>query len=58
MMRKNGTPASNLGGAAFQALVEAHCREDPSKPKKEDRINFRTDFGFYDRCAQRYECTQ
>ncbi|HWO17601.1 MAG TPA: hypothetical protein VNO30_02455 [Kofleriaceae bacterium] len=58
MMRKNETPASNLGGAAFQALVEAHCREDPSKSKKEDRINFRTDFGFYDRCTQRYDCTQ
>jgi hypothetical protein len=51
-------PASNLGGAAFQALVEAHCRKDPSKPRKEDRILFDTDFRFYDRCTHRYQCIQ
>jgi hypothetical protein len=58
MMQRNETPASHLGGASFQALVEASCREDPSKSKQEDSIIFKTDFEPYDRCEQRYECVQ
>jgi len=58
LMRSDGTPASNLGGSSFQALVESNCRVDPSKDKKQDRINFQTDFRFYDRCQNRYECNE
>lgn len=58
MMRNDGTPASNLGGSSFQALVEASCRADYSKDKKNDQIIFSSKFEYYDRCAQRYECTE
>lgn len=57
MMHENATPASQLGGAAFQALVEASCRADPAKDKKLDRIIFGGDFDLYDRCTKGYEYT-
>lgn len=57
-MRNDRTPESNLGGAAFQALVEANCRADPSKDEKNDSINFDSDFRFYGRCDFHYECTE
>jgi hypothetical protein len=56
MMQSGDTPASNLGGAPFQALVEANCRMDPSKNKKDDEIEFKYRYDPYDRCEQRYQC--
>jgi hypothetical protein len=58
MMRKDGTPASNLGGSSFQVLVEANCRADTSKDRKTDRIIFQSRTHEYDRCEFRYECTE
>lgn len=55
-MQRDEEAASNLGGAAMQRLVEANCRIDESKTKKDDRVKFEGDFRYYDRCAQRYEC--
>jgi len=52
------TPASNLGGSSFQALLEANCRKDPSKDKKQDEIEFEYKYDWYDRCDQRYQCPQ
>lgn len=33
-------------------------REDYSKDKKNDVIKFESRLEFYDRCTQRYECTE
>jgi hypothetical protein len=35
--RNGGTTEPNLGGASFQTLVEANCRQDLSKDKKSRR---------------------
>jgi hypothetical protein len=57
-MRTGEAPASNLGGASFQALVEANCRADPSKDKKDDVIRFEYRYDSYDRCEHRYQCSE
>jgi hypothetical protein len=57
-MRRNEDASSDLGGHEFQTLVEANCRVDPSKPKKDDEVKFESTTKFYDRCARRYECEQ
>ena len=57
-MRRNEDASSELGGHAFQSLVEANCRADYSKDKKVDILKFKTDTEPYDRCAQRYVCEQ
>lgn len=56
MMRNDKTPDSDLGGSSFQTLVEANCRQDPTKDRKNDEIVFESDFQYYDRCSFRYEC--
>ncbi len=57
-MRSGDDPASELGGRDLMRKIEANCRVDPSKDKKEDRLNFKSDTLFYDRCQRRYECIQ
>lgn len=57
-MRRGEDASSALGGHALQALVEANCRKDYSKAKKDDEIVFRSRQEPYDRCAQRYQCEQ
>jgi hypothetical protein len=58
LMRRNEDPSSELGGRAFQALVEANCRKDFGKDKKDDELYFDRKQVTYDRCAQRYQCEQ
>jgi DNA repair ATPase RecN len=58
LMRQNQDPPSELGGPAFQALVEANCRKDYSKEKKDAELYFDRKQEPYDRCAQRYQCEQ
>lgn len=57
-MQGSETPASNLGGSSFQMLVEANCRADPAKDKKNDRIKFQSALREYDRCEFHYECPE
>jgi DNA repair ATPase RecN len=58
LMRRNEDPPSELGGHAFQALVEANCRKDYSKDKKDDELYFERKQEPYDRCVQQYQCEQ
>jgi hypothetical protein len=57
-MHRDEGSASELGGHAFQALLETNCRADPSKDKKQDSLVFKSSTEPYDRCAQRYVCEQ
>jgi hypothetical protein len=57
-MRRDEDALPELGGHAFQALVEANCRVDPSKDKRLDSLEFKSDTEPYDRCSQRYVCEQ
>ena len=55
-MHSGDAPDGELGGRAFQDKIEASCRVDKDKDKKDDEIVFRPDTKYYDRCAQKYEC--
>ena len=57
-MRRDEDASSDLGGHEFQTLVEANCRADASKEKRDDEIRFEQRTIFYDRCQRRYECEQ
>lgn len=57
-MRRGEAPTSELGGAAFQALVESNCRVDPTKDKKDDSLKFEGQFKEYKRCETRYSCVE
>jgi len=57
-MQRDEEASSDLGGRAFQNLVEANCRVSPDSPKKNDTVRFQRDYRFYDRCAFRYQCPE
>ncbi len=55
-MRREEDASSALGGHALQALIEANCRKDYGKEKKDDELVFRYRQEPYDRCTQQYQC--
>lgn len=57
-MQRDEPASSDLGGRAFQTLVELHCRVNPDKPKKDDSVRFQKDYQFYDRCSFKYQCPE
>lgn len=57
-MRRGEDASSDLGGRAFQTLVEAHCRVDPTKAKKDDSVLFQGRYKDYDRCSFKYQCPE
>ncbi len=57
-MRREEDASSQLGGHALQSLIEANCRKDYSKDKKDDELYFKSRQEDYDRCKQQYQCEQ
>ncbi len=57
-MQRDEEPSSDLGGRAFQNLVEANCRVSPDSPKKNDTVKFSHRYETYERCASRYQCPE
>ena len=57
-MQRDEEASSDLGGRAFQNLVEANCRVNPDAPKKNDKVKFDSKYQSYDRCTFRYQCPE
>jgi hypothetical protein len=57
-MQRGEDASSDLGGRAFQTLVEANCRVDPDKAKKDDVVRFQSRYHEYDRCSFKYQCPE